>query len=245
MIYLSNLDAPNLTPYFRHLHSRVQGHSFGHEVPSDWADKADDDPVFGLYKRCGMLTHDEGAIVWNIAESIGGHWLDLGCHTGWSTAHILFGAAKVIAVDPMMWNEDFYQRFSDNMSHTEGVMPWAGRSEQLFDLLSGCPTPLFDGVLIDGDHMAPHPLEDARGAHDRLQPGGVILLHDLMGGPVQEAAVWLMDRGYKCRAYCTPHMMACCWRGDWQPPEHVPDPAIDWQEIRTNHMKEFPWSRCA
>jgi hypothetical protein len=69
MIYRSNLEAPDLTPHFKHLVSRPMPHSFGHDVPSDWGDKADDDPVFGLYKKCGMWTHDEAAILFNVAAA--------------------------------------------------------------------------------------------------------------------------------------------------------------------------------
>lgn len=46
MIYRSNLICPDLTPHFKHLVSRPMPHSFGHDVPSDWADKS----VVGLFE---------------------------------------------------------------------------------------------------------------------------------------------------------------------------------------------------
>lgn len=87
--YLSNLSAPDLRPYFKHLHWRKMGHSMGHLVASDWADKPDNDPVFGLYKKCGLWTRDEAAILYTVARLLpSGDWLDIGCHTGWTSWHI-------------------------------------------------------------------------------------------------------------------------------------------------------------
>lgn len=246
-IYRSNLKAPNLQQFFRYSHSRVQGHSFGHDVVSDWSDKDDDDPVFGLYKQCGFWTHDEAAILFHIAGRVTGSWLDIGGATGWTAAHLAQAGANVISVEPMLWLQEWRARFAANVGielRHGYIMPWAGRSEQFFCVLEGMEL-RFDGVVIDGDHNAPVPLRDAISAASRLYNPGVILLHDLMGGPVQDAAIWLMDHGFNCRVYYTPHMIACCWRGDrFTPPQHMADTAIDWQEIRTNHMRDFPWERC-
>ena len=54
MDYRSNLEVPDLRSRFKHLHWRPMGHSFGHDVPSDWSDMADHDPVFGIYRALRM-----------------------------------------------------------------------------------------------------------------------------------------------------------------------------------------------
>lgn len=248
MIYRSNLTAPNLAHNFRHLHSRVQGHSFGHDVPSDWADKADDDPVFGLYKRCGMWTHDEAAILFRIAESIGHAtdvplWLDIGAHTGWTSAHLSAAGCNVIAVEPMLWLPEWYRRFADNVGvemKRGFIMPWAGRSRQFFHTVDGAPL-AFDGIVIDGDHERVEVEEDVYWSYRRLKPNGVILMHDFIGA--WPASHWLIEQRYRCRVYMTAHAIGCFWRGDWTPQAHTPDPAINWQEIRDNHMRGFDWSK--
>lgn len=252
-IYRSNLTCPDLTHNFRWMHSRVQGQSMGHDVPSDWSDKPDDDPFFGVYKRCGMWTHDEAAILFRIVESASDNrkefrasptplWLDIGAHTGWTSAHIAAAGASVIAVEPMLWNSTWFNRFASNVGvevkHGH-IMPWAGRSEQFFSVLSGNPAPMFDGIVIDGDHEPVCVRDDVFHAHTRLKPNGVILMHDFIGA--WKESLGLLEAGYKCRVYMTPHVIGCFWNGDWMPPCHVPDPAIDWQEIRTNHMAGFPW----
>ncbi len=87
--YLSDPNARDLRSHFKHLHWRAMGHSQGHLVASDWADKSDDDPVFGIYKKCGLWTRDEASVLYKTAAAVpSGDWLDIGCHTGWTSWHI-------------------------------------------------------------------------------------------------------------------------------------------------------------
>lgn len=241
MIYRSNLQAPNLQPHFKHAVSRVMGHSFGHDVLSDWGDKAEDDPVFGIYTRCGFWTHDEAAILYTIARSIGGHWLDIGAHTGWTAAHCAAAGCDIVIVEPMTRLEHWSRRLEDNLHafwpHVEEITYL--RSEEYLRVTSL----RFDGIIIDGDHGHPNPLLDASLGELRLEPYGAILFHDAIGGPVWRGIEHLLNAGYRCHVYLTPHIVACCWRGEWTPPAHDADPAINWREIQTNHMKGFPWNR--
>ena len=281
MIYRSNFTSPDLTPHFKYLHSRVMGHSFGHDVPSDWVDKADDDPAFGIYKRCGMWTHDECAILHNVAKLVQpGRCLDIGCHTGWTTAHIaaahpmplphpqnlscsvgeegcnmLTGALEHHYID---FVDSEGRRFRDRFFENCG---WPGQpgwmtSREWFGFLDGLhnyagfgraylkqPYPNYVLVVIDGDHEPGMPLEDARNAAAHLAPTGVIMLHDGVGKPVREAVQWLMASGFKCRAYFTPHLVFCCWRGAFVPPDHVPDPEVK-RQLLDGRFSDFDFARC-
>lgn len=228
MIYRSNLTCPDLTPHFKHLFCTVG--PFGHDVPHDWADKGND-PDFDVYRLvCGLWTHDEAAILWNIARRVGGSWMDIGAHTGWTSAHIATATlASVMPIDPMLdqlASKNFYLRFRENTKMLGDFAMWnAGLTSQ--DIFGPSIGRWFEkGFCIDGDHSRPIPLQDAQGAHQHLSENGVIVFHDFIGTPVQEAVAWLIQQGYKYRIYTTPQMVACCWRGDFQPPEHVPDPAI-------------------
>ena len=71
MKYESNLKHRGVEAEFPFLRSRVMGHSFGHDVPSDWSDFKENDPRFGIYTRCGMWTHDEAALLYAIAAAQG------------------------------------------------------------------------------------------------------------------------------------------------------------------------------
>jgi len=251
VIYRSNLLCPDLTENFECLVNRPMPHSFGHHVPSDWGDKKDDDPQFGLYKRCGFWTQDEAAILFNIARQVGGFWLDIGAHTGWTTAHIdaglklsprqgrTFPTPKVVPVDPMFAVPEFAARFCSNTGFPMPALA-AKTSTEYFRMHDNGGDP-FNGVCIDGDHSIGEPLKDAKNAARHLSKSGVILFHDFIGQPVREGVEWLMDQGFKARVYFTPHMVAVCWRENFVPPNHVADPKIGNMKI---YCPEFDFSRC-
>jgi hypothetical protein len=216
-------------------------HSFGVPVPSDWADKADDDPVFGLYKNCGCWTESERAILGACASQfLGKPWVDIGCHTGLTSKVINWHTNGYVAcVDPMLAVYDFWLRWRENTAFPPS---WAFgcTSNDFFKLVPYDRH--WSGAVIDGDHEPGKPLEDAKNALACLAETGVILLHDALGLPVREAAVWLMDQGMKARWYDTPHGVIVCWRGDFTPPEHVPDVGLP--DLRAR-CEEFPFERCS
>lgn len=258
MIYRSNLTCPDLTPHFKHLHSRPMGHSFGHDVPSDWADKADDDPMFGLYKQCGMWTHDEAAILYHVAKEVGGDWCDIGCHTGWTTIHIAAGVVAsgrilkwggIWAVDPMLAVDEFDERRYQSIVYGIDNIGVAKTSLEFFSELGRHVR--FDGFVVDGDHQPGKPLEDARNAVKHLRHDGVILFHDFMGQPVRDAVRYLIaEHGMLCRVYLTPHCVAVCWfppddeserAGEgFVPAYHIPDPNLVMENLPTR-WTEMNW----
>lgn len=243
--YLGNLECPDLRPHFKHLHWRPMTHAFGRLVASDWADKADNDPAFGIYKNCGLWCREEAAILYNVAKRWGGRWVDIGAHTGWTTAHIAIGGVKFVdAVDPMLALESWIYRFWGNAQVNTFTHPYGITSRRYFGtgFASGN-----DAYCIDGDHEWGEPLADAKGALAHFDGRGLCIFHDFIGAPVQEAVLYLMDQGFYCRIYNTPHMIALCWRQrltdeTFWPPDHIPDPAIDWKEIR-QRCKPFPFER--
>jgi len=238
--YVSNLTCPDFRPNFKHLHWRPMGHSFGHLIASDWADKPDDDDAFGLYKKCGLWSRDEAAILYNVArrcDALG--WVDIGCHTGWTTAHIAGAATGVYGVDPMLVFGEFTLRLKANMSESAFAVRLFGETSREF--FKKCPR--VSGFCIDGDHEPGKPLEDAQSAELHLADTGVIMLHDGVGRPVREAAEWLISQGFKCRAYFTPHLVFCCWRGDFVPPDHIPDPIVKAAHL-DGRYPDFDFARC-
>lgn len=230
MIYRSNLACPDLTPHFKHLVSRPMPHSFGHDVPSDWADKADDDEIFGIYKRCGFWTHDEAAILYSVARALvedqaPGAWLDIGAHTGWTTLHAMKAGKSTVAVDPILRLEEFHRRFQANIADSWVNLDsscWL-TSEKFFETHQAFK---YAGVCIDGCHEPGQPLRDAQNAAKHLADTGVIIFHDGIGQPTREAVTWLLDNGFQARMFWTPHVVFCCWRGGFIPPDHEPDPHV-------------------
>lgn len=226
---------------FKHLHVRPMPHSFGIDVPSDWADKADNDPVFGIYKKCGCWTEEERRILEQSAtQFLGYSWCDVGCHTGLTSKTINWFTNTIVdCIDPMLGVYEFAARFFEN---TGFPVDWAYAmtSREFFSRPS---FRRYAGVVIDGDHEPGEPLFDAQQASFRLEADGVILLHDFIGAPVREAVTWLMDHGFRCRVYETPHMVACCWRGAFKPPSHTPDPRVAAEKLRAR-CHGFDFARC-
>lgn len=224
MIYRSNLTAQDIQPHFKHAHCRPMPHSFGHDVLSDWADRPKDDPVFGLYKNCGFWTHDEAAILYTVAEQVGGYWLDIGSHTGWTAAHIAAAGCRVFGLEPMARVPMFAKRIQENLlPFGEEIVVSELRSDEWF--AERRPVS-FSGVVVDGDHGRPCPLNDAIGAMEHLRDAGVILFHDAIGAPVQEGVMHVVSQGFRCKVYSTPHVVVLCWRGEFEPPAHTPDPRV-------------------
>lgn len=247
MIFRSNLAAPDLTPCFALRTPPIE--RMGHEVPSD----PDFEPA------CGFWTHDEAAILYTIAKSIvdgngddGADFVDVGSRMGWTTAHMAVNVADVWAIDPIYQDPEALARFREN-ALLEGEPAYHGTTCLMnvfpgtFDQFARAMADhRFDGFVIDGCHDAPEPTLDAIRAHHMAKPDAVILFHDFIGRPVRDAVRWLMDGGWKCRVYWTPNMVACCWRGlgDWRPPDHVGDPAIEWASHRAEMEMDFDFGRC-
>lgn len=235
MIYRSNLSAPNLETHFAATTiCKPRPWSMGHSVMSD----ADYDP------DCCFLTHDEAAILtWCARPFLSQPWGDIGARFGWTSKHINWVTnAPVICVDPHFNVPRLAQRFKQNTGFPTAWMRYC-TAEQFLQSFSA-PGPYFGGFMIDGDHDSPQPLNDARGALSHLAPTGVIVFHDFWGKPIRDAAQYLIDQGMGCRTYDTPAGMAVCWRGDFAPPDHVPDPAIDWAQVRRSRAPEFDFERC-
>mgnify|MGYP000949915243 CR=1 FL=1 len=234
MIYRSNISAPDLQSHFVSTTiCRPRQWSMGHEVLSD-----------SMYEpECGFMTHDEAAILYECARRVGGEWLDIGGRTGWTTAHIAAGADSVYVVDSALRFDMMLSRFEHNMWEQWNKI--AGIHHVDSNRYFAECWKNFEGVCIDGNHDAPYPLNDARNALDHLVETGVIVLHDFWGRPIREGVEYLIGQGLKCRTYDTPNGMAVCWRGDFTPPDHVPDPAVDWTSVRAGRASDFDFSRCA
>lgn len=231
---------PNLHSHFRYLHWRPMPHSFGIPVASDFSDYPDHHPVVGTFKNCGLWTAQEAEILLSCARQRPGRWVDIGAHTMWTTAHIAAGGCEVDAVDPMLKYKEFQIRAAQNVyrlvesNSIRKPKVHAHTSDDFFlpayQALNCLP---IRGICIDGDHHDGIPQRDAINAARVLEPGGgVILMHDFTGRPVQDAALWLMDKGWNVRVYLTVHCIALAWRGDdFNPPDCEIDPRVAAQNL--------------
>ncbi len=237
MIFRSNLTCPDLSPHFKLL-VKPRGYSFGHDVPSD----PDFDP------ECGYWTHDEAAILYHVARNLSGlDWLDIGCRFGWTAMHIAEAAGLLVCLDPELRFQAQQSRFEENTAHRWGqILAATHKTAAEYFALQSISMFRFDGFVIDADHDAPNPLQDAQGCVKLAKPTAVIMLHDFWGKPIQDAVVWLLDQGWKARIYWTPNGVACCWHGDFAPPDHEPDPRIKTEMLGDRkRIPDFDFARCS
>jgi len=228
MIYRSNLTCPDLSSYFKLKDPPLQ--QCGHDAPSD----PDFEP------ECGYWTHDEAAILFNVATQVQGCWIDVGARFGWTGMHLAVAGCDPILVDPHFANLMRVNRMAENWHRRFTELPdfsWALFAHADFGNI------LPYGAVIDGCHSEPAPLEDAMKA---MSLGAqVILFHDTWGKPVHDGINYLIDAGYHCRMYDTPNGVALCWSDElhrFRPPFHVADPAIEWSWKRK--CSGFDYSRC-
>lgn len=233
MRYRSNLEAPDLAPYFKLREPPMLFH--GHDVPSD--------P--GFLPDCGYWTHDEAAILYHIGKQIGGIWVDLGARLGWTAAHLVASGRIVVAVEPEYRHQPkFKERAKSNLGEVESLVAFCGLESREFFEWSRSE---YDGFVVDANHDEPEPLNDTIGSFNHLKPDGAIVFHDFIGKPVRDGVNWLMDRGFKCRVYWTPNLVALCWRGlpNFRAPVHIGDPSIDWHPHLAVMRQDFDFARCS
>jgi len=236
MRYQSNLTAPDLAPYFRLLDPPMLTPVGGHDMPSD--------PDFT--PECGFLTHDEAAILYNIAKAWPKRWVDIGARLGWSAAHIMAAGSPATLVEPEARFDLFSSRLESNLSHFWREVAWVDHHTSQIHFEDLPPIPSYVAACIDGCHDAPEPTLDAVRA---INAGANVLVwHDFQGQPVRDAVAAVLDRewdgGWHARVYWTPNGMAVAWRDGcgFVPPTHVPDPLVDWREIQAR-MSDFDFSR--
>lgn len=151
--------------------------------------------------------------------------LEIGCATGWSTAHLCIGAtgaARITAVDPFVeesgrlrmtpnWNERL--RFMQNMENcgvNEQIVQVADFSPRCISKIA--PKKGFDLVFIDGWHYDKQPLADVVGILPHCHAKTVIVFHDTWIPDVGEAVNALSEHNWQERPFPTPGYMVVCYR---------------------------------
>lgn len=235
------MSAPDLRTNFPHMVWRPMPHSRGVLIGSDFTDYPDDHPVLGLYKNCGSVALEEAGILYECAlRSSRNHpWLEIGSYVGFSTSYIAAADRSVVAVDNMFPIPEFLSRFMENTKPFESeILVRAERSDEFFATLDeySAMNWRLAGAFIDGDHNRPRPMEDALNCARYAANNAVLVFHDALGHPVQEAVLALIAAGWKFKWRDTVHGMAICYRGSFVPPDFTPDPSIDWAAVRLQSL---------
>lgn len=162
--------------------------------------------------HCGYVSLEEAELLHDWAALYPGVWLEIGAHTGWSGAHIAASGVELIAVEPQFATTAFRRRTLENWERAgvlDRITPIAATSAEFLTVCTGS----FAGVFVDGDHDTGAPLRDAQMAMPHLADKAVILFHDAVGQPVEEAIDWVEAQGFLVDRYPTMAKLTACWRG--------------------------------
>ncbi|MFS8907272.1 TylF/MycF/NovP-related O-methyltransferase [Synechococcus sp. OH2] len=190
----------------------------------------------------GFVSRDEAHILYNTALKLQGKpALEIGCWLGWSTAHLASGGVVLDVVDPALANPQIYESVDQSLRLAgvrSNVNLYPGYSPEKVEEIGQENDRRWSLIYIDGNHDAPAPLLDAQVADRYAAEDALILFHDLASPDVAEGLNYLRDRGWNTMIYQTMQIMGVAWRGNVQPVEHIPDPAVDW--TLPEHLKGYP-----
>ncbi|WP_244348714.1 class I SAM-dependent methyltransferase [Thermostichus vulcanus] len=180
----------------------------------------------------GFVSRDEAHILYNTALQFKGQpALEIGCWMGWSAAHLASAGVILDVVDPILNQPQAYESVDQSLTLAgirSNVTLYPGTSPEKVEEIAQTQNRRWSLIFIDGDHDHPGPLRDAQIAEKYAAEDALILFHDLTSPDVAEGLHYFRDRGWNTMIYQTMQIMGVAWRGQVQPVEHIPDPAVQW-----------------
>ena len=180
----------------------------------------------------GFVTRDEAAILYNAARLVRGKpCLEIGCWRGWSTVHLALGSGMLDVVDPVLADPDFavtIHRSCEAAGVVNSVIFHPGSSPAMVEALARTGAKRWSLVFVDGDHEGDAPCLDAEVAMRYAAETAIVLFHDLVSPYVAAGLGAMRNAGWRTMVYQTMQIMGVAWRGNIEPPDHVPDPNIFW-----------------
>jgi Methyltransferase domain len=187
-------------------------------------------------KRClrhpdtGVQSFEEAELLYNNAlQFVGRRGLEIGCHYGWSTAHLLAAGLRIDVIDPALGYAD---QMADVRESLAGVPTagsfnlWAGFSPSIVPAVRSTRPEPWSFVFIDGYHEGRAPLDDAEAVSSLCAPDACVMFHDLVSPHVAAGIGHFVRQGWNVGLYNTMQVMAIAWRGAAAPVRHIADPKV-------------------
>ena len=178
----------------------------------------------------GVQSFEEAELLYNNALSMAGRrGLEIGCHYGWSTAHLLAAGLHLDVIDPALGYPDQMADVRESLSGVPtsgGFKLWAGFSPSVVPAVYSTENAPWSFIFIDGYHEGRAPLDDAEAVSDLCAADALVMFHDLVSPHVAAGLQHFVRLGWNVGLYNTMQVMAIAWRGDVSPVKHVADPRM-------------------
>jgi len=188
----------------------------------------------------GVLSLDEATLLHNNALPFRGkRALEIGCHYGWSTAHLISAGLSLDVIDPELGHDDQWRAVTDSLSRAGGFARlWAGFSPSIVPAVHAYLAEPWSFAFIDGYHEGHAPKNDARAVHYLMGDDALVMFHDLVSPHVAAGLAVFADAGWNVGLYNTMQVMGVAWRGRAKPVAHIADK--DMPLPQGEHLRRFP-----
>lgn len=189
----------------------------------------------------GVLSLDEATLLHNNALSMKGRrGLEIGCHYGWSTGHLVAAGLEVDVIDPGLGYPDQMRDVSESLAAVGGpgkARLWAGFSPSIVPAVRATRPEPWSFAFIDGYHEGRAPLDDAEAVIGEMAKDALVMFHDLTSPHVAAGLGFFADQGWSTALYNTMQIMGVAWRGAARPVAHVADAKMPAPDME--HLKRF------
>jgi hypothetical protein len=190
----------------------------------------------------GVISVDEAATLHNNALPFRGRrGLEIGCHYGWSTGHLVAAGLLLDVIDPGLGYPDQMRDVADSLARVGGpgeAKLWAGFSPSIVPAVRATRPEPWSFAFIDGYHEGRAPLDDAEAVIGLMADDAAVMFHDLVSPHVAAGLARFQRAGWSVGLYNTMQIMGIAWRGAFSPRAHVAD--ADMPPIEAAHLKGVP-----
>ncbi len=190
----------------------------------------------------GVLSLDEATVLHNNALPFARQrGLEIGCHYGWSTAHLVAAGLQLDVIDPALGYPDQMRDVEESLAKIGGAgraRLWAGFSPSIVPAIRATRAQPWSFAFIDGYHEGRAPLDDAEAVIGEMAADALVLFHDLISPHVAAGLGGFADAGWNVGLYNTMQIMGVAWRGLASPVAHAAD--RDMPPIAAAHLARFP-----
>ena len=187
----------------------------------------------------GVLSLDEATLLHNNSLPFRHkRGLEIGCHYGWSTAHLVAAGLDLDVIDPALGHADQMRAVTDSLSPIGAARLWAGFSPSIVPAVHAYLPQPWSFAFIDGYHEGDAPRNDARSVINLMADDALVMFHDLISPHVAAGLAVFAQAGWSVGLYNTMQIMGAAWRGAARPAPHVADK--DMPPASADHLKRFP-----